>query len=72
MGMEQETREFLIRIVNTLSFALIWLILNLTLGIYNEFAFFEGTPGWKNIAYYIFFVVSLTALLFYLKKKWRL
>lgn len=72
MGMETETREFLIRIVNTLSLTLIWLILNLTLGIYNELAFFEGSPGWKNIAYYFFFVVSLTALLLYLKRKWKL
>lgn len=72
MGMEQDTREFLVRIVNTLSLALIWLILNLTLGIYNELAFFEGSPDWKNIAYYVFFVASLAALLLYLKKKWRL
>jgi hypothetical protein len=72
MSMEPETRAFLIRIVNTLSFTLIWMMLNLTIGIYFGLAFFKGSPDWKNISYYLFFLLSLAGLLLYLRKKWRL
>jgi hypothetical protein len=72
MGMEEDTREFLLRIVNTLSFVLIWMILNLFLGIYKNMAFFEHRPGWKNYLFYAIFLVSLFFLLKYLKRKWEL
>jgi hypothetical protein len=72
MGIEPETREFLMRIVHTISLVLLWMMANLTLGVYNNLAFFEGTPDWKNIAYYIFFLISLSALLLHLSRRWKL
>lgn len=72
MGMEDETRNFLVLIANTIAFILIWMIANVLIGIYFGLAFFEGTPGIKHIIYYIFFIVSIFFLIRYLKRKWKM
>ena len=72
MGMEDETRDFLILIVNTIAIVLLWMIANVLVGIYLNFAFFEDTPGWKNIVYYIGFITSLFFLIRHLRRKWKL
>ena len=72
MGMEDDTRGFLILIVNTIAIVLLWMIANVLVGIYLNFAFFEDKPTWKNIIYYIAFLVSLFILIRYLRRKWKL
>jgi hypothetical protein len=71
MGMEDDTRGFLVKILNTISFVLIWMITNVFLGIFLGYGFFEGSPDWKNIAFYIFFLVTFLLLVRYLFRKWR-
>jgi hypothetical protein len=71
MGVEPETRAFFILIANSMAWVLLWMILNVLFGIYLEYAFFNYSPGWKNILYYI---LSLTAFIFlarHLIKKWK-
>ncbi len=70
--MEDETRAFLIRILNTISLVLLWMMLNTFIGIYLELGFFEGVPDWKNWIFYVWFIGSLFFLLRHLKKKWEL
>ena len=72
MSMENETRDFLVLIVNTISKVLLWMMINTFVGIYFEFAFFEGMPSWQNIVFYFWFIASLTFLVLHLKKKWNL
>lgn len=72
MGMEDETKIFLIRIINTISLVLIWMLVNVFIGIYKDYAFFENRPNWTNYLYYAFFIVSLVLLVLHLRKKWRL
>ena len=72
MGMEDNTREFLVKIVNTISMVLIWMISCVFLGIFLGHAFFDDTPDWKNILFYIFFVCSFYLLIRYLGRKWKL
>jgi hypothetical protein len=72
MGMEDDTRAFLIRILNTVSIVLLWMMINMFIGIYKNFAFFEDKPNWTNYLYYAFFLVSLVALVIHLKRKWKL
>ena len=72
MGMEDETREFLVRILNTVSLVLLWMIANVFIGIYKGFAFFEHSPAWPNYVYYAFLLISFGALFLYLKRKWKL
>lgn len=70
--MEDETRDFLILIVNTISFVFIWMAINVVIGIYFELAFFDDKPNWKNYLYYVFLVGSLFLLIRYLVRKWKL
>ncbi|HMJ46293.1 MAG TPA: hypothetical protein VK498_03145 [Ferruginibacter sp.] len=72
MGMEDDTRKFLILIVNTIAIVLLWMIIQVLAGIYFELGFFQTSPGWKNILYYIFFAGTLFLMIRYLKKKWKL
>jgi hypothetical protein len=69
--MEPEVRAFLLLIVNTISMGMVWLLLNMTLGIYFNFAFFEESPSLGNMLYYIFLPGSLVLLILYLRKKWK-
>jgi hypothetical protein len=68
MSMENETKDFLVLIVNTISLVLLWMMINVFIGIYFGFAFFEGSPNWKNMVYYVCFLASLILLLTHLKK----
>ena len=72
MGMENETRDFLVRIMQTISLVLLWMMVNVFIGIYKRFAFFEGEPHWPNWLYYCFLLSSLIVLIWHLRKKWKL
>lgn len=69
--MEPEARAFLLLIVQTISMAMLWMLVNMTAGIYFNLAFFEGSPSLANIIYYIFFLITFTLLILYFKKKWK-
>ncbi len=69
--MEPEVREFLIKIVQSISMGLLWLLSNMTFGIYFGYAFFEGVPTSGNIVYYICFLFTFILLVKYLRKKWK-
>ena len=64
--MEDETREFLVLIMNTISWVLLWMMLNVLIGIYFGLGFFETVPTWKNILYYSFLLLSAIFLIRYL------
>ena len=69
--MEPEVRAFLLKIVQSLSMGMLWLLINMSIGIYYGFAFFEDKPGLGNYLYYAGFLISLVLLIRYLKKKWK-
>jgi hypothetical protein len=72
MGMESETKEFLVRITQTLSLVMLWMLVNVYLGIYKDYGFFENHPNWTNYLFYAFSLLSLAVLLIYLWRKWKL
>ena len=72
MGMEDETKNFLVRIVQTISLVLIWMLLNVYIGIYKEYAFFEDRPNWTNYLFYSLSLITLVLLLRHLWRKWKL
>ena len=71
-NMEPDVRNFLARIANSLAIGLLWMLINTTLGIGLNLAFFENKPSVGNYIFYVWFLTSLVALLFYYKKKWKL
>lgn len=70
--MEDDTKAFLIKIIQTVSIVLLWMMVNVFVGIYKGYAFFEDHPNWTNYLYYVFFLISLSLLFIHLKRKWRL
>ena len=72
MGLEDETRDFLVLVLNSIALMLLWMIANVFAGIYLGYAFFEGSPDWKNIVYYIISIVTFILVIRRLRRKWNL
>lgn len=71
MGMEDETRNFLVLIMHTTALIIIWMMANVLIGIYFKLGLFEDKPSLKNYIYYSFLLISLFFLFIHLRKKWR-
>ena len=71
-GIEPEVKSFLSRIATSLSVGLLWLLVNSTIGIGFNFAFFENKPTPGNYIFYSWFLLSLFLLIIFYKKKWKL
>lgn len=71
MGMEDETRNFLVLIMHTAALIIIWMMANVVIGIYFKLGLFEETPSWKNYVYYILLLISMAFLFKHLKRKWE-
>jgi len=67
---EPGIREYLIRIINTISLALLWMGINTTAGIMFDYAFIHEHITTGNIIFYIWFVVSLTLFLWRIITIW--
>ena len=72
MGMEDDTRVFLLKIINTISMVLLWMLVNVYIGIYKDYGFFDKRPNWTNYLFYAFLIITLVFLLRYLRRKWKL
>ncbi len=70
-GMEPEVKSFLSKISTSLSVGLLWLLINTTIGIGFNFAFFEEKPSIGNYIFYAWFVLSLFLLINFYRKKWK-
>jgi len=68
--MEEETRAFLVRIANTLSLVLLWMMANVFAGFYFELAFYGSAQPYAHVLYYALSAISFVALLLHLKRKW--
>jgi hypothetical protein len=70
-SMERDTKDFLKKIVQSIFLGLLWLCLNMTMGIYNGLLFFEDRITLANIFYYLFLVASLIALIRFYWVIWK-
>ena len=66
---EDNTKDFLKRVVWSLTLGIVWLVTNIGIGAYNDLFTPTGTVG--NIFFYIWMVVSLIALIWFNYKIWR-
>ncbi len=71
MNEEPHIVPYLIKIVNTISTILIWMIANVFFGIYLGYGFFEGSPTLYNFIYYAAALLSLGFLIRHIIKKWK-
>ena len=69
--MEPAIREFFRRLSLSIGLGIIWMGINITIGIKFGFAFFEGNIHWGNIVFYIWLAASFGALVFLIAKIWK-
>lgn len=69
--MEPGIREMFKRLVTTISLLLLWMIINVTVGIKFNYAFYEEKIHWYNTAFYIWLVISFGFLMWLYKKIWE-
>ena len=70
-GMEPEVQEFLKRIAQTVSVSLLFFLFHMTVGLYLNWAFFEGSPRTGNIIYYLIFLITLAGLIYFYYWLWK-
>ena len=70
-GMEPDVQEFLKRIAQTVFISLLFFLLHMTFGVYFNWAFFEDKPTTGNIIYYMIFLLSLAALIYFYFWVWK-
>ena len=70
-GIEPEVKSFLSKIVTSLSAGLLWMLINSTIGIGFNFAFFENKPSIGNYIFYLWFLLSLFFLIKLYRKIWK-
>jgi ABC-type glycerol-3-phosphate transport system permease component len=70
-GFEPEVRKYLFKILNSLCIGLLWLSLNVLSGLYWGYGIVKGKFSVSNVLFFIWFVLSLSALLYYYYRTWR-
>lgn len=68
--MEQDARDLLYKTLMTLSVGALWMLVNMCIGLFAGWFFFESTPTPGNYICYAFSVISLIAMLRYFYKLW--
>ena len=68
--MEPGVREYLLRIVNTLSVGILWMAINSTAGLMYDLAFVHEKITVGNILFYSWFVISLILFLWWVIHLW--
>jgi hypothetical protein len=70
-GIEPEIKDFLKRVLQTVSTGMLFLLIHMTFGLYLNWAFYEQEMTMGNLIYYIFFAGSLIGLLYYYYRMWK-
>ena len=70
-GMEPDARELLVKVSKSLATGLLWLMINMTFGIYLGWLFFGDHMTIGNYIFYGFMIVSLAVLIWYQMRIWK-
>ena len=70
-GVDPEIKKYFRQIVNSVSVGSFWLLILMLFGLYFRFGIVENGLSVGNIVFYIFFLVSLVAYIYFLYKVWR-
>jgi ABC-type glycerol-3-phosphate transport system permease component len=69
-GVDPDARQFLKKILNSTSATLLWLLVNMTAGLFGGYALIDQKISIINIAFYAWLLLSLGLLIFYLRRLW--
>jgi hypothetical protein len=70
-GMDPEMRKYFRKIINSFSYALLWLLTMATAGLFFGLGIMGEGIRWYNVVFYLVFIGSLFALLRYFYKTWK-
>jgi len=70
-GMEPEVKKYLFKVLNSLCYGLLWLMLNVLAGLYWGYAIIEEKLSVGNILFFTWFIISLIALLYLFYRIWK-
>jgi hypothetical protein len=70
-GFDPDIKRYFKKIINSLSWGLLWMIGSFTAGIYFRLAFRAGKPLLVTVIFYLLFTISLLALLRYYYRLWK-
>jgi hypothetical protein len=67
---DPEVKKFFVKILNSVSLGLLWIMASATAGIYFELGYTKGKPIINAVLFYTAMVVTLFLLVRYLVKLW--
>lgn len=70
-GFDDQTKNYLRRIILSIFITALWLMINAIAGLYFKLAIVEGSFSIGNIFFYLWFVISFIFYLRYLRKLWN-
>ena len=70
-NMEPEARDFLKRVSLSLGAALLWLFINITVGIFGGWLFFYDKPTIGNYIFYVWLLFSVLLLVWAFFRLWK-
>ena len=69
--MEEDIRQFFIKILNSVSWVLLWAFVTVALGLYNNLLIPEKEWGLPQVLFYVIVITSFVFLIRKLIKLWR-
>ena len=70
-GWDPDVKKFLIKILNSISLVLLWMIACATAGIYYQLGYINGKPLIYTLLFYLGMALTLIFLLRHLYKIWN-
>ncbi|MBN8859697.1 MAG: hypothetical protein J0H29_14970 [Sphingobacteriales bacterium] len=70
-GTEPDLKEFFFKIIRVVTALVVWALITMFFGLYLQWAFVYGRFNVFNAIFYIWFVASLTGLVYYFYKVWK-
>ncbi len=68
---DPDVKKFLLKVLNSFSLVLLWMMACITAGIYFKLGYTNGKPVIYTILFYAGMVISLLFLVRYLYKTWK-
>jgi len=70
-GWDPEIRKYFLKILNSISMGLLWLMAMVTAGLYFELAYAGGKPIIYTVLFYVFLAGTLILLIRYYYRVWK-
>jgi hypothetical protein len=70
-GWDPEVKQFFLKILNTISWGLIWILMAATFGLYLGWAYNSGRPVYTQIIYYVVMPLSLFFVVRHIYRLWK-